>query len=664
MVEAAKSGHPGLPLGAAPMAFTLWDRFLRHNPANPGWANRDRFILSAGHGSALLYSLLHLSGYNLPMEELKRFRQWESKTPGHPELGVTPGVELTTGHLGQGFAMGVGFAAAERFLAAKYNREGFPVVDHWTYGLISDGELMEGVCAEAASFAASAGIGKLIYLYDDNQVSLEGPTSLSFTESVVDRFQAYGWSTAEVEDGNDLNEIFEAITAAKSEPTYPWLIRVRTHIGYASPKQDTREAHGEPLGAEAANATKARLGWNHPEPFFVPDGVRERMGEAVPNGAAAEAEWQTLRAAYAEAEPGAATELEAVLEGRFPHGWTNTLPRFSPVDGPMASRDASARVLNVLASRFPTLMGGSADLAPSTKTIINGSSSSSQESPEGRNIHFGAREHAMASILNGLAIHGGIRPFGATFLIFSDYQRPAIRFAAIMQAKSLFLYTHDSIGVGEDGPTHQPVEQLWGLRSIPGMTVLRPADANETAAAWEIALQRQGPVAIVLTRQKLPTFDPEKVPTRSGALRGGYIASESGPDAPELVLLATGSEVAPCLDAARLLGEQGIPTRVVSMPSVELFEEQEAAYRQSVLPPGVPTLAVEAGSAVGWWRWVGTQGDVLGIARYGASAPGPVLFQKFGFSPENIAARAKALRERSEHGAEEPTESGTEPSES
>jgi transketolase len=633
MVEQARSGHPGLPLGAAPMAYALWSRHLRHNPADPAWPNRDRFILSAGHGSALLYALLHLTGYDLSLDELKNFRQWGSKTPGHPEYGHTPGVECTTGPLGQGFAMGVGMAIAERWLAARFNRPDYPVIDHYTYALVSDGDLMEGVACEAASLAGHLKLGKLIYLYDDNHITIEGDTSITFTEDVAKRFEAYGWHIQRVEDGNDVEAVSRAIENAKAETQRPSLILVRTVIGYGSPKQNNPACHGEPLGPEASQATKECFGWPADAAFFVPDDVRRFMGRAVEEGGRRQQAWRDLLEGYRKAYPQEAALLEAYLSGTLPHGWTEALPAFDPAEGPLATRAASGKVLNALAPVITNLMGGSADLAPSNKTfIVDGGD---------RNLHFGVREHAMGAILNGMALHGGVRPYGGTFLVFADYMRPAIRLAALMGTRVIYIFTHDSIGVGEDGPTHQPIEQLASLRVIPHLTVIRPADAKETAAAWKRALESEGPVALALTRQKVPVLDLSMDRVLEGVAKGGYVLADST-EPPRLILMATGSEVHLALGAKDILEkEKGIPTRVVSMPSWELFAAQPPTYRDSVLPPQVRArVAVEAGTAMGWHRWVGDAGAVIGIDRFGASAPGGEVMKRFGFTVENVVETA------------------------
>lgn len=642
-VEKAKSGHPGLPLGAAPMAYVLWDRFLRHNPRDPHWFNRDRFVLSAGHGSALLYSLLHVTGYDLPMEELQRFRQWGSRTPGHPEFGHTPGVEATTGPLGQGFAMGVGMAIAERHLAAAFNEASFPLVDHYTYAIVSDGDLMEGIASEAASLAGTLGLGKLIYLYDDNHISLEGPTEWAFTEDVGARFAAYGWQVLKVENGNDLSSIEASLHAARAETARPTLVCVRTHIGYGSPVQDTREAHGEPLGPANLRATKEKLGWPLDPPFLVPDDAGAHFRRALDRGSTWQKEWETLRERYRAARPQKAAAFDAQLAGTLPSGWNATLPTFPATAGPMATRDASQKVLDALAPTFPALVGGAADLSPSTKTLLPGSPDYSRQDPKGRNFHFGVREHAMVAALNGMALHGGLVPYGGTFLIFSDYARGAIRLSALQQTHVILVFTHDSIGMGEDGPTHQPVEQLLGLRSVPGLNVVRPADANETAVAWRLAIERAGPTALVFTRQKLPVLDAEAYPIAEGVPRGGYILSEAAMVPPKLVLIATGSEVALALEAQKRLAAGGLAARVVSLPSWRSFDEQPVSYRDSVLPPDIPRLSIEAGVTLGWARYVGVDGASIGVDRFGASAPGPVVQKELGLTVEHVIEVAARL---------------------
>ncbi|MCR4408261.1 MAG: transketolase [Anaerolineae bacterium] len=646
-IQKANSGHPGMPMGTADMAYVLWTQFLKHNPANPSWPDRDRFVLSAGHGSMLLYSLLHLTGYDLPLDELKNFRQWGSRTPGHPEHGLAPGVEVTTGPLGQGFATGVGMAIAERFLAAHFNRPGHTIVDHFTYAIVSDGDLMEGVSHEAASLAGHLRLGKLIYLYDDNDISIEGSTDLTFTEDVGARFQAYGWHVQYV-DGYDLRAIADAIRAAQAETTRPSLIIARTHIGFGSPhKQDTAEVHGAPLGEEEVRLTKQNLGWPEEPPFFIPDQALVHFRQAVKRGHDWEADWQKRFEAYAAAYPDLAAEWQMIMNGELPPGWDADLPVFKPEDGPIATRVASGKTLNALAPRLPTLIGGSADLAPSNNTYLKGLGDFAADTPHGRNLHFGVREHVMGAILNGLALHGGVIPYGGTFLVFSDYMRPAIRLAAMMELPVVYVFTHDSIGIGEDGPTHQPIEQLASLRAVPGLTVIRPADANETVEAWRVALtRRQGPVALALTRQSLPTLDRTKLAPADALARGAYILAEAESDQPEIIIIASGSEVHVALGARELLARRGVAARVVNMPSWELFERQPQDYRDAVLPPAITArLAVEAGVAQGWHRYVGPAGDVVSIERFGASAPYKVLWEKFGFTAENVAARALALLE-------------------
>ncbi len=652
-VEKANSGHPGLPLGAAPMAYVLWDRFLRHNPADPRWPNRDRFILSAGHGSALLYALLHVTGYDLSLEELQRFRQWGSRTPGHPEYGVVPGVEATTGPLGQGFAMGVGMAIAERHLASTLNRDGWPLVDHYTYGIVSDGDLMEGIASEAASLAGHLGLGKLIYLYDDNLVSLEGPTSWAFTEDVPGRFESYGWQVLRVEDGNDLDAIDAALRAAQADTRHPSLVCVRTHIGYGSPVQDTREAHGEPLGPARLKATKEKLGWPLEPTFWIPPEARAHFRMALDRGRTWQSEWESLRTRFRSQEPAAARAFEAQISGELPTGWDAGLPAFRPTDGPIATRDASQRVLAALSSRLPALVGGAADLSPSTKTVLPGTPDFGANERGGRNFHFGVREHAMAGVLNGIALHGGLLPYGGTFLVFSDYARGAVRLAALQKTHVIFVFTHDSIAMGEDGPTHQPVEHLLSLRSIPEFTVYRPADANETSAAWRLAVTRSEPAALVLTRQKVPVLDPAVYPIAEGVPRGGYILSDPPAGPPHVILIATGSEVSVALEAQRKLAGLGTPSRVVSLPSWRLFDEQPPSYRAAVLPPGIPKVSVEAGVTLGWSRYVGSNGRSVGVDRFGASAPGPVVLRELGITPDHVvecAQNAIAANGSDDHG--------------
>jgi transketolase len=638
-IEKAKSGHPGMPLGAAPMAYVLWDRFLKHNPKNPKWFNRDRFVLSAGHGSMLLYSLLHLYGYDLSLDDIKDFRQWDSKTPGHPEYGHTPGVEVTTGPLGQGFAMGVGMAIAESFLGSVYNPDDAPaLIDHYTYAIVSDGDLMEGVASEAASMAGHLKLGKLIYLYDDNHISIDGDTGLAFSESVLARFSSYGWHIESVADGNDLDAIENAISTAREEER-PSLIAVRTHIGYGSPKQDSASAHGEPLGADGALATRKKLDWPE-DTFYVPDDVREHCATAVTRGEQIEQMWEDQVAVYANKNAEKADELRAVIRGELPSSIDGVFPRFTESDGPMATRKASGMVLNALAPHLPTLMGGSADLSPSNQTFLKGHEPFSLEHRDGRNFHFGVREHAMAAAVNGMALHGGMIPYGGTFLIFSDYMRPAIRLAALQNARSIFVFTHDSVGLGEDGPTHQPVEHVMSLRTIPNLTVMRPADPNETSAAWQVAIRRSGPTALALTRQGLPVLEGATV---DAVQKGAYILSEAPSGTPAIVLIASGSEVSLVLEAQKALVKKGIEARVVSMPSWELFDEQPEAYRKEVLPGGLPKVAVEAGSPRGWSDYVGEKGAIIGLDRFGASAPGKVVMEKLGFSVDRVVKEASAL---------------------
>ena len=643
-VQKAKSGHPGMPMGMADAAYVLWTRFLSHNPADPDWPNRDRFVLSAGHGSMLLYSLLHLTGYDLPLEELESFRQWGSRTPGHPEYGLTSGVETTTGPLGQGFANGVGMAMAERFLAATFNRPGFPIFDHYTYAIVSDGDLMEGLSHEAASLAGHLGLGKLIYLYDDNEISIEGSTDITFTEDVVARFRAYGWHVQEV-DAYDLAGVEAAIRAAQAETERPSLIACHSHIGYGSPnKQDTASAHGAPLGEDEVRLAKEALGWSPDAQFFIPEDALAVFRQAVKQGREAQAGWQETFERYQAAYPEEAALLETLWAGRLPEGWTDVLPTFSSEDGPLATRKASGAVLNALAPALPTLIGGSADLAPSNNTLLTGYDDFQSASPTGRNLRFGVREHAMGSILNGLALHGGLLPYGGTFMVFSDYMRPPVRLAAMMGLRIVYVWTHDSAWLGEDGPTHQPVEQLAALRAIPNLVMIRPADANETVAAWRVALERRdGPTGLALTRQKLPVlFETNRNPADTVA-RGAYVLADSS-GIPEVLLIASGSEVHVALEARDLLAQKGVAVRVVSMPSWELFDAQPASYQESVLPPGVTArLAIEAGVTQGWAKYVGLSGDVIGRDRFGASAPYKVLMEKFGFTAEAVAERALRL---------------------
>ncbi len=648
-VEKAKSGHPGMPMGASGMAYVLWTRFLRHNPSNPEWFNRDRFVLSAGHGSMLLYSLLHLTGYDLSLDDLKNFRQWQSKTPGHPEYGLTPGVETTTGPLGQGLANGVGMAMAECYLAARFNRPAFEILNHFTYGIVSDGDLMEGVSHEAASLAGHLKLGKLIYLYDDNHISIEGSTDLAFTEDRLSRFKAYDWHTEYVEDGNDLDAIESAIIRAQEETERPSLIAVRTHIGFGSPnKQDTAAAHGSPLGEEELVLTKRNLGWPEEPAFYIPEKARDNFRQAVSNGREMEQEWRSLFENYKQAYPEMAAVWDKLVEGELLEGWERSIPSFPADEKGMATRTASGKVLNDMAPFLLNLIGGSADLAPSNMTRLKESDDFQAGNYVGRNIRFGVREHVMGSILNGLSLHGGLVPYGGTFLIFSDYMRPPIRLAALMGLQVIYVFTHDSIGLGEDGPTHQPIEQLAALRAIPNLTVIRPCDANETAEAWRMALKRKdGPVALALTRQNVPTLDREIYAPAESLSHGAYVLKEAGDSGPEAILIASGSEVTIALEAAEKLEEDGVKTRVVSMPSWELFEQQSADYRERVFPDGVKArVAIEAGISQGWHRYVGQAGEVVGIDHFGASAPFNVLYEQFGLTPDCVVEAAKRILNR------------------
>ncbi len=645
-VEKAASGHPGLPMGAASMAYAVWDDFLRFNQDDTGWPDSDRFILSAGHGSMLLYTLLHLTGYDLPLSELQNFRQWDSLTPGHPEHGLTPGVETTTGPLGQGISNAVGMAMAEAFLAARFNHPGHTLVDHRTIVIASDGDLMEGVASEAASLAGHLGLGKLIVLYDDNHITIEGDTTLAFQEDVGRRFEAYGWQVQGIEDGNDLASLRKALEHAVSASGKPSLIRVRTHIAYGSPnKQDTAAAHGAPLGAEEVRLTKENLGWPAEPTFHIPAEVRQHMKAPGDRGRKLQEEWHTRRDAYREKFPAEYESWDRALRGELPKGWDEALPTFDPKDGSMATRKASGAAINALAPRIPEFLGGSADLAPSTNTLIKGGEDFTAGNPGGRNLRFGVREHGMAAILNGMAVHGGVRPYGATFLIFSDYMRPSIRLAALMGLPVIYVFTHDSIGLGEDGPTHQPIEHLAALRAIPNLTLIRPADANETVQAWRYALQKNdGPVALVLTRQGLPIYERRDVAL--SVSKGGTILADTD-GTPDIILIATGSEVALAMEARDILGKQGVAARVVSLPSWEIFERQPEDYRNRILPPAVGArLAIEAATAFGWERWTGSDGEIVGLNRFGASAPGKVVMQKLGFCAQNVADRARALLER------------------
>ncbi|MDB4951804.1 MAG: tkt [Gemmatimonadetes bacterium] len=642
-VQAANSGHPGTPMALAPLAYTLWTRHLRHNPRDPHWPGRDRFVLSCGHASMLLYSMLHLTGYDLSLDDLKNFRQWESRTPGHPEYGLTPGVETTTGPLGQGVANGIGMGMAEAHLAATFNTPAHTVVDHHVYTICSDGDLMEGVASEAASVAGHLGLGKLIYFWDDNKITIEGSTELAFTEDVLGRFAAYGWHTDRVEDGNDLEAIDAAIERAKADPR-PSMIAVRTVIGFGSPhKAGTEKAHGEPLGADEITLTKQALGWPSTEPFFVPGEALAHMRAAVERGQGFQDEWQGRWDAYAAAEPELAKGLTDALARRLPEGWDADLPVWTAGDKPIATRAASGKAINALAKRIPWLMGGSADLAGSNLTHIDGAGDFEPGSFEGRNLHFGVREHAMGSLMNGMLLHGGVRVYGGTFLIFSDYMRPPIRLASLMEQPAVYVFTHDSVGLGEDGPTHQPIEQMAALRSIPGLVDLRPGDANETAEAWRFAMEHtDGPVFMALTRQALPHIDRTKFGAASGLRKGAYVLAEAEGEL-RVILMATGSELSLAMEARDALQAEGIGARVVSMPSWTLFARQPRAYRDEVLPPAVRArVAIEAASPMGWATWVGTEGEVVGISHFGASAPAKRVFQELGFSVENVVAKAKA----------------------
>ncbi len=644
-VQQADSGHPGTPMALAPLAYLLFTRHLRHNPGNPLWVDRDRFVLSAGHASMLLYSVLYLSGYDLSLDDLKHFRQWDSRTPGHPEHGITPGVETTTGPLGQGVGNAVGFAVAEAHLAAVFNGGSHRPVDHYTFFIASDGDMMEGVSHEVASLAGHLRLGKLIGFYDDNHITIEGDTDLAFGEDVGARYEAYGWHVQHVDDGNDLDALDRAIHAAKAATDRPSLVVVRTHIAFGSPnKVDTAGAHGSPLGEDEIRLTKQALGWPSSEPFFVPDDALAEWRKCRDRGAAVEAEWQRRYDAFRGAQPDRARELERRQRGELPAGWDADIPSF-PAGKPVATRNASEKVLNAIAPRLPELMGGAADLAPSTKTLMQDAGDFEAGHYAGRNMHFGIREHGMGTVLNGMALHGGILPYGATFLIFSDYMRPPIRLAALMERQVIYVFTHDSIGLGEDGPTHQPVEMLALLRAIPHLTLLRPADANETAEAWRVAIgHRHGPVALVLSRQNLAVFDRSKLGAASGVARGAYILSEAKGANPEVILLASGSEVEIVLAAQDRLAARKVAARVVSVPSLELFAREPESYRNEVLPPGLRRrVAVEAAHPMSWYRWVGDQGEVIGLTRFGASAPYKRIYRELGFTPEAIVARVERL---------------------
>lgn len=638
-VQKANSGHPGLPLGLADTAYVLWSRFLKHNPADPHWPDRDRFILSAGHGSMLIYALLHLTGYDLPIEELKRFRQWGSRTPGHPEYHDTPGVEMTTGPLGQGISTAVGMAIAERWLGAKFNRLGFNLVDHYTYVLCSDGDLMEGISHEAASLAGHLKLGKLICLYDSNKISLVGPTDLSFSEDVAARYESYGWRVWDV-DGHNMHEVAEAVAEARVDSNQPSMIICRTHIGYGSPKQDSHKSHGEPLGVDAVKQTKQTLGWPLEPDFYVPGDVYEHMQLAVEVGGARQREWEAMLARYRTSFPEMASLWDQMQACGLPADWPAAVPSFPADPSAKGTRASSGSVLNSLAVSVPSLLGGSADLHSSDQTYLNSYASISADDFGGRNLHFGVREHAMGAALNGMALHGGIIPYGGTFLVFSDYVRPAVRLAALMKLQVVYVFTHDSIGVGEDGPTHQPVEHVSALRLIPNVYVVRPGDANEVAMAWRIALERRdGPTALIFTRQNVPTLDRTSLGSAEGTLRGGYVIKAV--ENPQVALIATGSELGLALEAAEALAGQGVAAQVVSMPCRELFDAQDQSYRDSVLPPALRArVAVEAGRTLGWERYVGLDGAVVGIDRFGASAPYQEVFKHLGITVENVVATA------------------------
>jgi transketolase len=648
-VQQAESGHPGTPMALAPLGYALFTRHMRHDPSDPHWPNRDRFVLSCGHASMLLYSCLYLSGYDLALDDLKQFRQWESRTPGHPELGYTPGVETTTGPLGQGFANSVGMAVAEAHLAATFNRAGHEVVDHYTYFICSDGDLMEGISHEAASFAGHFKLGKLIGFYDDNRITIDGSTDLTFSDDPTKRFEGYGWQVLHIDDVNDLDKIAGAIAEAQDESERPTMIVTRTHIGYGSPhKQDTAKAHGEPLGRDEVIATKENLGWPSLEPFYVPEDALAHWRTTKDKGASEHAEWNAEWTAYAAAYPDDAAELDRRMAGKRPADWAKRIPSFTKDNGTMASRAAFGAVLNATADSLPELIGGSADLTPSNNTTVKAWQNFSAEHRDARYMHFGVREHGMAAIMNGMALHGGLLPYGGTFLIFSDYMRPAIRLAAIMRQHVIFIYTHDSIGLGEDGPTHQPIEQLSALRAIPQLTVIRPADATETAEAWKVAVSHEGgPVALVLTRQKLGFIDRSRYAPAAGLAQGGYVlADPAGGATPRVVLLSSGSEVALIIAAHEKLGAVGVASRVVSMPSMELFAAQPEEYRNSVLPIGVPRVSIEAAHPMSWYRWVGSDGVVLGLERFGASSPYERIYEELGLTVEKVveAARRVALR--------------------
>lgn len=641
-VEKAKSGHPGFPLGTAPLMYTVWDRFMNYNPKDPNWFNRDRFILSPGHGSALYYAMLHLAGYDVSIEQLKNFRQWGSITPGHPEYGVTPGVDASTGPLGHGFAMGVGFAIAETMLAAKYNKPGFEVVNHYTYGLTSDGDQMEGVASEAASLAGTLGLGKLIYLYDDNHITIEGDTEIAFREDVGKRFEAYGWQVLRVADSEDIDALENAIKEAKADTEHPSLIIVRTHIGYGSPKQDNASCHGEPLGAEGVAKTKEAADWPVGQSFYVPVTVRKHFDDKLAACAEKQAAWEALLADYKVVYPELGKELEERIKGDVLVSRSDLEAVFSDIEG-ISTREAGGEVLQKLSMQLPQLVGGSADLGPSNKTVMKTCGYYSKDDRTGKNIHFGVREHAMGKALNGIALHGGFIPFGGTFLVFADFMRPAVRMAALMGLRSIFVFTHDSIAVGEDGPTHQPVEHAMSLRVIPNLCVIRPADALETAMAWQTAcLNQHKPTALLLSRQKLPVLHKYAAVIHDNAGKGAYVL-DAGQGEAKAVIIATGSEVHLALEAQAKLAEEGICVSVVSMPSWDMFEMQSEEYKKSVLPEGLPKVAVEAGVTLGWSRYTGSEDNVIGINKFGASAPGGTVMKEYGFTAENVAAKVKSL---------------------
>lgn len=668
-VQNANSGHPGMPMGAAAMAYTLWNGFLKHNPKDPNWFDRDRFVLSAGHGSMLLYSLLYLTGYDLPLEEIKHFRQWGSKTPGHPERRHAPGVEVSTGPLGQGFGNAVGMAIAEAWLGARYNRPGHKIVDHYTYSICSDGDLMEGVSQEAASLAGHLRLGKLIFLYDQNHISLAGGTNLCFTEDVAKRFEAYHWHTRTVVDGNDTEDVAKAIAEARAEEERPSMILVHTHIGYGSPhKQDNFSAHGNPLGEEELQATKKALGWPTMDKFYLPEHAVDHFRQAIEKGAKAQQEWQKRFDAYKKAFPNEAAEFEQIVSGKLPDNWGADLPKWKPSDKPLATRVAGGEAMNALAKHIPNLIGGSADLNPSTNTALKGMGDfqprdTAGPSPlgavgggwsyAGRNMAFGVREHAMGAAVNGMAAHGGVLPFSATFLVFSDYMKPAIRLGALSNLKAFYVFTHDSIGLGEDGPTHEPIEHLAGLRAIPNLNVMRPADGNETAEAWAVAMQQEGPSLFALTRQSLPQLDRSKAKD-PGVAKGAYILSEADGGSPDVLLIGTGSEVVLCMRAQEKLKGYGVKARVISMPSWNLFEAQDEDYRESVLPKTIKKrVTVEAAATLGWHKWAGDEGITIGIDHFGASAPGEEVMKHFGFTVEHVTAAALRLVGRSEEAEKE-----------